>query len=146
MTKQKKSAEVEILKNQLARTLADYDNLEKRVERQSLELYLNASSRIVKQLLPILDMIGDAQKHLQDAGLAITIKEFEEVLFGEGYKKIFPGEGEEFNETKHEAVDVVETENENEDNTVASVTLTGWEFGEGSIIRPAKVVVKKFKN
>jgi molecular chaperone GrpE (heat shock protein) len=79
-------------------------------------------------------------------GLAITIKEFEEVLFGEGYKKIFPEPGEEFNETRHEAVDVVETENKNEDNTVASVTLTGWEFGEGSIIRPAKVVVKKFNN
>lgn len=144
--KELESRRVEELQTQLARALADYDNLQKRVERQSIELYLGASQRIVKQLLPILDMLGDAQNHLKDAGLAITIKEFEEVLKNEGYEKITPKIGDKFNEQINEAVDTIATENKNDDNTIAETSLVGWRQGGGSIIRPAKVMVKKFKN
>lgn len=143
MAKKKDNPEIEILKNQLARTLADYDNLQKRIERQSIELYANASQRIIKQLLPILDMLNDAQKHLNDAGLAITIKEFEDILKNEGYEKINPEVGSEFDPNNNEVVDVVETGKKDEDNKIESVSLVGWIQGE-SIIRPAKVVVKKF--
>ena len=78
----------EELKNQLARALADYDNLVKRVEREKSEHRQLLVSRFVLQLLPILDTLYDAQNHLSDSGLAITIKEFEELLKSEGVEQI----------------------------------------------------------
>ena len=68
------------LKSQLVRALADYDNLRKRVEREKEDIKNFASLGIVIRLLPIYDMLQDAQKHLNDSGLAITIGELEKLL------------------------------------------------------------------
>ena len=64
------------MKNQLARALADYDNLRKRVEGEKDAWEKIAASKVVLRLLPVLDMTLEAQKHLKDAGLAIVIGEF----------------------------------------------------------------------
>lgn len=141
---EKPDREILHLKEQLARALADYANLEKRTEKLSDELFSLSSQRIVKKLLPILDMLLDANKHLKDAGLAIVVKAFEEVLGSEGYTKIEPKDGDKFEETKEEAIDVLETDVKDEDNSIGSTALVGWMQGE-SIVRPAKVVVKKYK-
>ena len=89
-------AELETMKSMLARALADYDNLSKRVDRERADLGKIASVGILARLLPVLDNLENAQRHLGDAGLAIGIAEFQKVLSEEGLNEIKPKIGEAF--------------------------------------------------
>ena len=151
----------EELKSQLARALADYDNLRKRVEEER-EIWIKFSSeRVIIKLLPILDAFEAAQVHLGDQGLAIAVGEFKKVLSEEGIEEIKPGVGDEFDENIHEAMEIVEGEKKatgpvtdsegsltrreasGQEGKIAELVLTGWKFGDGKIIRFAKVKVTK---
>jgi len=138
----KQSEEVVSLKSQLARALADYDNFRKRTEAREESLRLVITARFIGRFLPILDMLYAAQAHLNDSGIALTIKEFEDVLSSEGVEPISPKEGEEFNEELHEAVDTGVSEGL-KDGQIINCVLVGWEFRDGNVIRHAKVVVNK---
>lgn len=143
MKKQKDLAlknENEELKNQLARALADYDNLRKRVERERGELVQSSSARIVSNLLPIIDMLLNAQNHLQDSGLAIVVQELKEVLKQEGYIEIVTNQGDEFDANLHEAIDTIDGEDEGK---IAEILENGWKRTDGFIVRPTKVKVYK---
>jgi molecular chaperone GrpE (heat shock protein) len=119
--KKAKKTEAGELKNQLARALADYDNLIKRVERERQELETLSSFKIILKLLPILDNLRASLIHLKDPGLAIALKDFEEVL----------------NHNLHEAVEKVP----GEENKIAELVLSGWKYVNGPVIRHAKVKV-----
>jgi molecular chaperone GrpE len=130
--------EIGELKIQLARALADYDNLRKRVEQEK-EAWIDFSSeRILTKMLPILDMFESAQKHLSDPGLEISIGEFKKVLDEEGLTEIKPEKGQNFDENLHEAIEVVGGK---EKGKIAELMLTGWKYKEGKVIRHAKVKV-----
>lgn len=140
-----KGAEVEVveLKNQLMRALADYDNLRKRTDLEK-EIWIKfASERILVALLPVLDSLEEALKHLQDQGLAMAVGEFKKIFSEEGLEEIQPKVGEEFN---HEIHEVIEVEDGGQKDTIAEVALNGWKFKEGKVIRFAKVKVFTGKN
>jgi molecular chaperone GrpE len=144
MDKIKKQSKKDIesgLKEQLARALADYDNLRKRIEREKEDLENLASLKLILRLLPILDNLRAAQNHVRDAGLAITIGEFENLLKDEGIEEIKPNKGENFDHNLHEAIEVVE--NCQEENKIEDVVLSGWRFKDGIVVRHAKVKVGK---
>ena len=132
--------ELENVKLMLARALADYDNLNKRVQREKEALGKMASLDILTRLFPGLDNLESAQAHLQDAGLAISIGEFKKVLIDEGLTEIKPKVGEEFDEDTMEAIEVTPG---TRDNIISEVRLTGWKFSDGQVIRHAKVKVSK---
>ncbi|HUC94424.1 MAG TPA: nucleotide exchange factor GrpE [Candidatus Saccharimonadales bacterium] len=133
--------ELETVKGMLARALADYDNLSKRVDRERQDLGKIASVGIIVRLIPVLDNLESAQTHLQDQGLAISIIEFKKVLSEEGLTEIGPKIGEPFDPEIMEAIEVV---NGASDNSIAEVVLVGWKFEDGTVVRHAKVkVVKK---
>jgi molecular chaperone GrpE len=131
--------ELETVKGMLARALADYDNLSKRVDRERQDLGKMVSVGVIVKLLPVLDNLERAQKHLKDSGLAIAIGEFINVLKDEGLIEIDPNVGEEFDEKIMEAVERVPSVEEG--ITVKEVLMKGWKFGDGKIVRHAKVVV-----
>ena len=133
-------AELATMKGMLARALADYDNLSKRVDRERQDLGKIASVGIVVRLLPILDNLESAQGHLQDAGLAISIVEFKKVLSEEGLTEIRPTVGEKFDEQTMEAIEVTAGEG---NNNISEVVLPGWKFEDGTMVRHAKVKVSK---
>lgn len=136
--KEQKDSESELLKSQLARALADYDNLRKRVEAEK-ELWVKlAGQKIVSKMISVLDILESAQLHLKDQGLAIAISEFKKILNEEGVEEIRPEKGQKFDANGQEAVDSVEGGNIGE---IAELVLPGWKFSEGLIIRPAKVKV-----
>lgn len=135
--------EAEVLKSQLARTLADYDNLVKRVERERDEVKKVLSLRLILKLLSVLDGLENAQEHLKDQGLAITITEFKRILSEEGLTEIKPEVGDEFDENTMEVVEVVDGES---DNKVSTVSLIGYKFSDGTVVRHARVVVTKKNN
>lgn len=132
--------ELETVRGMLARALADYDNLSKRVERERQDLERLSSLGILVKLLPVLDNFESAQEHLKDAGLAIGLGEFKKVLSEEGLNEIVPSVGDKFDENTMEAIEVVAGER---DNIVSEVILTGWKFEDGSVVRYAKVKVSK---
>jgi len=130
------------LKDQLARALADYDNFRKRTEREREELRFVLARRIVARFLPVLDMLYEAQKHLSDSGIALTISSFEEALKSEGIEKIEPCKGDVFDPELHEAVEV-EKRDDLKDNQIVECVLRGWKFSQGQVVRHAKVAVNK---
>lgn len=143
-----KEKHVDELRMQLARALADYDNLKKRVDSEKTIWFKVAAGRVVEKFLGIMDMLLDAQKHLNDAGLAIVIGEFKKAIVEEGFEEIKIEEGvTDFDEQMMEAVEVVEKDGSKE-NSVAEVVQSGWkskdeEGRESFIVRPAKVKVYK---
>ena len=127
------------LKEQLARALADYDNLRKRVERERAESELKSNLRLVLRLLPVVDNLRQALVHLKDPGLAITLAELENILKDEGVEEIRIQKGDVFNPEFCEAVELVAKEGLS--NKIEEVVLSGWRFSQGPVIRPAKVKV-----
>src|SRR3989304_6882580 len=134
----KKDNEVGVLKNQLARALADYDNLRKRTEDERQLWVKFSTERVLIKLIPVLDMLASAQEHLKDSGLAIAVGEFKKVLSEEGIEEIVPRKGDPFNPQLHEALESV---GGGKKGQIAELILTGWKFADGKIIRPAKVKV-----
>jgi molecular chaperone GrpE len=133
-----KKEETNEFKNQLARALADYDNLRKRVERERQDLETLSSFRIILKLLPILDNLRAALIHLKDPGLAIALKDFEEVLKSEGIEEIRVEIGADFNHNLHEVVEVAPGGRKGK---IAGIVLSGWKYVDGPVIRHAKVKV-----
>lgn len=132
--------ELAVVKGMLARALADYDNLSKRVERERRDLGKIASVGVIVKLLPVLDNLESAQAHLNDQGLAISIGEFKKVLSEEGLNEIRPKVGDKFDEETMEVIEVVPGPS---DNNIAELALTGWKYEDGTVVRHAKVKVSK---
>ena len=131
-------SEVSALKNQLARALADYDNLRKRSAAEKSVWSKFAKEQILVKLLPALDNLELAQKHLDDQGLGIAIGQFKDVFKEEGVEEI--DTSGDFDENMHEAVDVAPG---GKKGKIASVLQKGYKFADGTVIRPAKVMVYK---
>lgn len=136
------ATEVELLKNQLVRALADYDNLKKRIEKDQSEVIRFAGMSIIVRLLPIIDMLEQAQEHLNDSGLAIVIKEFKDVLLEDRVEEIKVKKGDLFDENTCEAVESMPC-GEDADGTIAEVSLKGYKYIDGPVLRHAKVKVCK---
>jgi molecular chaperone GrpE len=131
------------LKEQLARALADYDNLRKRVEKEREDFEKTARARIITRVLPVFDMLEEVQKHLRDSGLAIALEEFERLINEEGVERIKTKKGDRFDENLHEVVETVADKGKDKKGKISEVRQSGWRFKEGSIIRPVKVEVYK---
>jgi molecular chaperone GrpE len=134
-----KQIEIDNLKNQLARTLADYQNQNKRFQEERAQIFAYSSQRVLENLIPVLDILEKAQEHLEDQGLGMAISEFKRVLKEEGLEEIKP---EAHNPFDHELMEVVESvEGDGEKGTVAETVLSGWRFKDGKMVRYAKVKV-----
>lgn len=135
--------EIKDLKARLLRTLADYDNLQKRALSEKENLVKRASLNLLGDILPLVDLIKKAQENLNDPALELVVKNFEELFKKEGLEKI--GEvGEEFDPAFHEVVTVVAG---SDVGKIAEVISPGYKAGEW-VVRPAmvKVVQKNDKN
>lgn len=126
------------LENRLARALADYQNLVKRAEKEKSEMVLRANRSLIEDLLVVLDMLERAQKHLQDNGLGMALAKFRQILENNGVERIEAEEGLMFNETLHEAMDVIIG---GERGVIVEVLEEGYKWKDGVVLRPAKVRV-----
>lgn len=138
--KKKEHVQDDVIKTQLVRALADYDNLRKRYEEEKTSWIKFASQRVVLKILPVVDMFEDAQKHRGDAGLAIALTELKKVLYEEGLVEIKSDTGTVFDAGQHEVIDTVAG---GVKGVIESMVVTGWKFEDGPVVRPAKVKVFK---
>jgi molecular chaperone GrpE len=128
----------EELEGQLKRALADYQNLERRVAQERQLLSQLSSALVIEKFLPVIDNLESAQSHLNDQGLAMVIKQFNDVLQSEGVEQI-QAEGQQFDPNLHEAAEVTE---EGENGKVVKVLAKGYKIRD-RVIRPAKVIVSR---
>lgn len=135
--------EVELLKGQLARALADYENLRRRTDEEKITWIKFATHKFINNLLPILDIFEASLKHTNDQGLAIGINQLKSLLKEEGLEEIKPKAGDIFDENLHEAIDTKEGK-EGDEGKIAELILPGWKFVDGNVVRHAKVMV--FRN
>ena len=127
------------LEEKWRRALADYANLEKRVERERGVLARLASAQLLDKVLPVLDELEICQKHLKDEGLGIVIDKFKAVLKSEGVEEI-KVKGKEFDPERMDAVEIAGGAK----NKVVEVVLKGYCL-DSQILRPAKVKVGRGK-
>lgn len=125
-------------KEKYLRALADYHNLEKRIEESRKVLSDNARRDLIVKLLPFLDNLEKAQVFVKDKGLALIKDELFGTLAKEGLEEIHL-KGEEFDPYFAEAVDAVPGD---EDNKIVEVLQKGYTL-HGKVIRPAQVKVSK---
>lgn len=125
------------LKDKLARSLADYSNLEKRVESQRQLISTLTVAAIVNQLLAVLDDFYLANNHLNDSGLKMSIDKFVNVLRAQGVTEI-DATNQPFDPQSMDCVDV----KDGPPDLVITTVKRGYMLN-GQVIRPAQVIVGK---
>ncbi len=125
------------LENQLKRSLADYQNLERRVQEEKSNWIRTANKELLLKLLPVLDTLLLTQKHVEDKGLQLSISSFEKGLEEEGVTRI-ETKGKEFDPMIMEAVTTQESEKEK--GKVLEEIRAGYMYCE-TILRVAQVIV-----
>ncbi len=130
---------IEDLENQLLRAVADYRNLEKRMEDEKREFVKFANRDLLLRLIPAFDTLFLAEKYVVDEGIKITVKHLREALKEVGVEQI-KAEGEMFDAAKMEAI----TTEEGDEGEVLEELRPGYALN-GKLIRPAQVKVGKNK-
>jgi len=126
-----------VLQDKLNRSLADYSNLEKRVESQRQFFVTLATTAVVTKMVEALDDFNLAYSHLSDPGLKMAIDKFISALKSEGVEEINPVNSE-FDPETMECVEAAR----GKDNEVITVRKLGYKLN-GHVVRPAQVVVGK---
>lgn len=135
-------------KDQLLRTLADFDNYRKRTQREKQDEYRRGKEDVLRELLPVFDNLERAASSAKpDAdvaaiakGVHMVLKLFEDTLGRVGGKRLVViGAG--FDPNLHEAIAQVESA-EHPAGTVVQELVPGYQFGE-RLLRPAMVAVSK---
>jgi molecular chaperone GrpE len=144
--------ENEILKDQLLRLAADFDNFRKRTARQIEETRKAVLEQVLLDFLEVTDNFDRAIKSTKTAedmssiasGLEQLSKQFFSILEKYGIERIESEKSSEFDPHKHEAVQHVET-SELPDNTIVEVYKAGYALNS-KVIRPAIVSVARNPN
>jgi molecular chaperone GrpE len=136
-------AENQELKNRYLRTLADFDNLRKRTEREKADFFRYATAAVLKDLLPALDNFDRALEHSEadddfHKGVELIYKQLYEVLQKHGMRAIDES-GVHFDPNIHEAV-VREEDSSVPSHTVTAILQKGY-FLHDRLLRPALVKV-----
>jgi len=125
----------EQLDNQLKRSLADYQNLQKRVQEEKSNWIRMANKDLLLKMLPVLDTLMLAHNHLADKGLELSINQFLQALKDEGVEKI-KTIGEQFDPNTMEATGT----REGKEGEVLDEVRSGFMYYE-MVLRPAQVIV-----
>ncbi len=130
--------EIEQYKNLYLRALADYKNLEHRMNQERQRMRISVKKDMIYSLLPVLDNLDQAEVFNQDPGLKMISASFRKALEEMGVQEL-ELLGNEFNPEYAEVVEVVEGK---KDNIVIDIIQKAYQL-EGQVIRPGKVRVSK---
>jgi molecular chaperone GrpE len=140
--------ELEETKDRYLRTLADLQNLKKKMSQENREAWERGALSIVEELLPILDNFERAMEALQQGddddldslreGVALIYNQLRETLERRGVKPI-KALGQQFDPFWHEAASQVPTD-EAEEGSVVGEIRKGYRMGD-RVVRPSRVAV-----
>lgn len=129
--------QIDELTNKWKRALADYQNLEKRVEQERKLLAKFSNAALIDKLLAVLDTLEKAQEHLKDKGLNLAVNQFKAILKTEGVEEI-QALGKKFDPILMDCSEVIK----GREGIVAEVIQKGYLL-DNKVLRPAKVKVGK---
>ena len=134
------------LRDQLLRTIAEFENYKKRTLKEKTELILNGGEKTITAVLPVLDDFERAlaDTHTDDAdaikeGMDLIFKKFVTTLEGLGLSKI-ETDNKDFDVDYHEAVAMVPGMGDDKKGKVIDCLQTGYMLND-KVIRHAKVAV-----
>ena len=144
---QKAQEEIQHLKDNHLRQLAEFDNYRKRTLKEKAELILNGGEKVMTAFLPILDDLARAQKNIEKnqdyntlkEGVDLIVKKLYKVL-GEQGLSVIEAEGQPFDTDYFEAVALVPVEDDAQKGKIIDCVQTGYKLND-KVIRHAKVVV-----
>lgn len=135
-------------KDRHLRLAAEFDNYRKRTAREHAESVARAQTGLIARLVDVLDDLDRVAHHSESAnkdallaGVEMVEKKFRTALEAAGLERIDPTD-EPFDPSVMEALTTMPTDDPEEDDTVASVFAPGYRY-QGTLVRPARVVVKK---
>lgn len=126
--------------NKYKRAIADYQNLQKRVQEEKVEWIRSANRDLILRILAVLDTLMLAQKHTQDKNIQVSVQQFLDILKSEGVTKI-DAVGEKFDPTLMEAI----ATDEGEEGKVLEELRIGFIMND-RLLRAAQVKVGKASN
>lgn len=142
------TAERDKLKDQLLRTLADFDNYRKRSKRDEQDAKHRGREDVLRELLPVFDNLERAATYARTGadtkaiadGVVMVLKLFEDTLGRLGGQRV-KAVGQPFDPNIHEAIQQVESA-EHAAGIVAVELVPGYQLGE-RLLRPSMVAVSK---
>ncbi len=142
-------ADIEDKKDQWLRTLADFDNYKKRVQRDASRTYQDVMINVVKVYLPVADDLERALKNRppeQEAnnwvdGVELIHQKLLNLMKNQGVERMEVNPGDAFDPNFHEAI-TQEDHPEFEDGQIIEIVQPGYHISD-RIIRPAMVRVAR---
>jgi molecular chaperone GrpE len=136
-------AEVKRLRDKSIRTLADFDNFRKRVDRERSDQSRYAGTEILRELLSVIDNLeraSEAQGSPEETreGVELILRQLGELLKRHGVQRV-SSDGERFDPAAHEAVVRHESDDVAEP-TIVKELQSGYWLRE-RLLRPALVEV-----
>lgn len=140
---EKLAAELAQVKDQLLRTMAEYDNHRKRTAKEKLELRADIISNVVSEFLPVMDnleraLAAECTDDNYKQGVQMIYDSFMATLTKLGVTEI-ESDGAEFDPQLHQAVQRVDEEGV-ESGKVAKTFAKGYKIND-KVIRFAMVAV-----
>lgn len=144
--------QINLLKEQNLRLLADYQNQKKQYDKQYEDMKFFGIKKIMSELIALLDDNKLAQEHIEKSGdlseyknaFLQTSKKLELFLMSENIQEINCKEGDEFNPEIMEALGTIE--DEQFVNKVKVIAQKGYMLTTvNKVIRPVRVMVGRSK-
>lgn len=124
----------------LQRVQAEFENYQKRIERERKEFACFANEKLIQDILVIMDDFEKALPAINDKGVKMIYSKLAKLLQNYAVTPVST-KGEKFNAFKHEVLCACQT-NDCPDGTILEEIQRGYEMN-GKIIRYAKVKVAK---
>lgn len=123
----------------IARLQAEFDNFQKRTEREKQENLINANADLISEFLSILDNFELSLKHNKDKGIALIYEEVVSVLEKQGLKVI--DVSGKFDPKYHEAL--IQEDGEKE-GVILEEIQRGYTLND-KLLRASKVKISRLK-
>jgi len=130
------------------RTAADLENYRRRSKRDLDDARAETKTRVLKEMLPVVDNLERAVEHSEKGGESAAILEGVKLVlrqFLQAFERLdvtpIEAAGQPFDPNLHEAISQVETDQQ-PPGTIVSVLQRGYRLGD-RLLRPALVVVAK---
>lgn len=143
----KAQAEIQSLRDQYLRKVAEFENYRKRTSQEKVELIRNGGENVIKEMLPVLDDFDRAWENIDKTenletlkeGVSLIIKKLRDTLAAQGLKAI-ETKDQDFNTDFHEAIALVPVDEDAKKGKVIDCVSTGYMLND-KVIRYAKVAV-----
>jgi molecular chaperone GrpE len=131
-------------KDKLLRSYADYQNYQKRVEKNFEQTKAEIKQVYLSEFIDIKELLLKAiEDDNPKAGLRLILKQIEH-FFDEEHVSTIDCIGKQFNHNLHHAVTTIE-QDDCEENTIIEEIKKGYKIDE-TVLRPSHVVVAKKKS